>query len=186
MNRTLLVIGAVVGVTAITMVGGYIGTYTYAVETEEEIRAVYENNENVLGQFYQEVNESSQVVQQFTSDYRDVMTDIVQGRYGDDGIRGLATWINESGVELDPQLYTDLQQVITRGRNDFRDNQTRLIDLRRQYATHQRGFWNRMFYSMMAEPTFDLDTEYLPIRVREASEVFDSGIEEERQIFNRN
>lgn len=186
--KILLAVVAVIVVSIVMVISSLIGTYNSGVRYENQIEATVDNNEQILSAFYLELDESVQVTDMYASDFRAVMTDVMQGRYGDDGLQGaLATWVNESGVNFDSTMYERLQQIITRNRGRFSNEQTRLVNVRQQYENARESFPGVMFYSALGFPKLDLaDPRYNPITDQEASEAFDTGTEQRRTLRRDN
>lgn len=162
-----------------------VGVYNDAVSREEEIMAIHENNQNILGQFYAELDESVQITEMYADDFREVMTGMIQGRYGDDGMQAQWAWVQEQMPNMDSSMYQRLQQIVTRGRANFRDEQARQRDRIRQYNVIQRQFFSGMLLRMMGFPQVNMD-DYQPIIYSETVEVYETGIEQRRTIGSQN
>lgn len=179
---------AVIVVSTIMIISSFIGTYNSGVEYENQIEATVTNNEQILSAFYLELDESVQVTDMYADDFRDVMTGVMQGRYGENGLQGaLATFMTESGINFDSGMYERLQQIITRNRGAFRNEQTRLVTVRQNYENARERFPGVIFYSALGFPKLDLDDpRYNPITDAEASEAFETGTEQRRTLRRDN
>lgn len=186
MRAILITLGVIVGVivlTALVLAGGFINNYNYAVNVEEQIVATADNNEQVLSSFYNQLEESVQVQDIYAEDFRESMTAMLAGRYGDGGSQAAFQWIQEAMPNLDPSMYQEVQRLIQTGRTNFQNEQTRLVDLRRQYNTRLRNFPSNIYLGVLGFPKLDMDDpRYNPVVSGDAREVFDTGVEDARDI----
>lgn len=186
MRAILITLGVVVGAIVLLgalVAGGFIGNYNYAVSIEEQIDAKASDNEQVLSSFYNQLEETVQVQDIYADDFRESMTAMLAGRYGDGGSQAAFQWIQESMPNLDPSMYQEVQRLIQTGRTNFESEQTMLLDLTRQYKTRLRSFPDNIFLGTLGFPKLDLeDPRYQPVASGDAREVFDTGIEEARDL----
>ena len=145
--------GTIVGLGVIGSIGGavvlatvsYISAANLGNRSEAGIKATWENNENILAQYGQKVQEAAQVPGMMTDDLRKVFTESNASRYGASGSTATMQWIKEQNPNLSPDLYIQIQRIIESGRNEFQQNQTRLVDQKRTYETNlgsvYTGFW---------------------------------------------
>lgn len=173
---TVGVLLAVFGITVIT-------TYNGAVGLEESIRATADNNEQVLNQFYNRLEESVTVTDIYATDFRDSMTAMLAGRYGDGGSQATFQWIQESMPNLDAGMYQRVQELIEVDRNRFQQYQTRLIDQRRQYERSLRAFPSGMILGWFGFPNLDMDDpRYQAVSGADARAARETGTESARDL----
>jgi len=178
MNKNLIKL-AIAGIVVAVVAFGMIGVYNSSVKVEETIIAKADSVEQVFAQFGQKVKEVAQVPSMQADDVGKVFREAMEGRYGSDGSGAMFQWIQEQNPNLNSEVYTRIQSVIESGRNDFQRENQQLIDLRRTYKTSLRSFPGGMVRrTVFGFPTFDMDTQYVPISTSAAREVIERGYEE--------
>lgn len=184
--RAIAITAVVILVGFLMILGSLIGTYNTGVDTEQEIIATHGNNEVILSSFYAEIDEAVQVTEMYADDFREIMTGMIQGRYGEEGNQAQWAWVQEAMPNLDAGMYRELQQIVTRNRSTFRANQSVLVEQRTLYQARLRRFPSGIFLSLTGFPTFDMESEYMPVIYEDTIEVFETGVETRRSITNRN
>jgi hypothetical protein len=173
----LIVSGCIVVVVGIFLVANYISFANEGVKHEEGIKAAYEDNKNVLGQYSLKVVEAAGVTSKFAEDLTEVTTAALSGRYGENGSQATFQWIKENYPgTLDPALYGKVQQIIESGRTDFQNKQTALNDRKRVYNERLAFFWSGLWLGFAGYPKIDLD-EYKIITSQHAVDSFENGVE---------
>ena len=176
-------IGVIVAIVAVLAVIG-LGFITYASavafgsEQEEAILATQNDNRQVLAQTTTSIKEMAQVPTMAADDLSRVMESAFQGRYGENGSQAAVQLIVEAYPgQIDPVLYRNIQTRIESGRNQFMNNQTKLVDQKRVYQTNLRylvrGFWLRT----AGFPTIDLDA-IQPVSSTSANRAFETGVDD--------
>lgn len=174
-------IGALVFLLLVALVvwGQYTGAYRYGNKTEQQLTSIRENNQNIYAQGTQKVLEIAQVPGMFKDDYAAVIKADIEGRYGKDGSRATVQFLKEHDIHLDPSMYTKIQQTIEAFRDEFKNNQTRMIDVKRSYTTALgndyfmgQGWW----LNMAGYPKVDL-AQFKPIITDATDEVYKRGKE---------
>lgn len=155
----------------------YVSAVNYGAATESAIKAQYTQNQNVLGQYTQKVQEVAQVPGMMRDDLDKITKDAIQGRYGENGSKAVFQMIKEQNPNLDSKAYLKIQQIIEAGRDDFRDEQKKLIDLRRNYETNLNYFMKGFFLRLAGYPKINLD-DYKIITNTYTENAFKSGKEE--------
>ena len=162
----------------------YVSAYNTANTFEQQVPAIYENNEQVLGQYGQKLQEAAQVPGMMASDYTKIFKDVMVGRYGPDGSKAVFQMLTEQNPQLSPKIYEQLQRIIEAGRDDFKAEQTKLVDVKRSYRTSLGSFWTGTFMSLAGFPKikigFPAGTEdaYPAITTARASKTFENGQED--------
>lgn len=153
---------AILGVVVALMIGlvtNIVGIYNYGNRAEKQVVAEHKNLENVLGQYSIKVAEAAQVPDMYREDMKEVVDAALTGRYGENGSQAVFQWLKEdnSPAKLDSALYTKIQQIIEAGRNEFQNNQTRFIDIKRAYETELGYAWKGLWLGVFGYPRVDLD-----------------------------
>ena len=172
----MLVALGVVAAFVVVAIGSYISVANYGNRAEKEIIYVWENNENILSQYVQKVQEAAQVPSMQRDDLKQVVTEVMAGRYGKDGSKAVFQWIKEQNPQLDSRVYVKLQQIVEAGRDEFKTAQTSLIDAKRSYDTNLGYIWKGFWLSMAGYPKIDL-SKYKAISNDYASDAFKTGKE---------
>jgi Na+-transporting NADH:ubiquinone oxidoreductase subunit NqrC len=165
----IILLAATVGV-------AYINAANYGVRAEQEIQALWDDNQNVLGQYTLKMQEAAQVPEMYKNDFKEIVTAAMQGRYGADGSRATFQWIKENNLKFDSSMHAKLQTLIEAGRNEFQAKQTRLIDAKRVYQTSLGYVWRGFWLDMAGYPKIDLE-KYRPVVAGDTRQVFEAGVQ---------
>ena len=177
MKALLIGIVGVIAALILVVAGSYISNHNYGVTAETQIKAEYENMENILAQYSLKVMEVGQVPAMMRDDLSQVTKDAMSGRYGADGSKAMFQWIQENYPgQVDASLYTQIQQVMEAGRNKFENAQTKFIDVKRAYETSLGLFWKGLWLRIAGFPKIDLD-DYKIISSEHAKEAFETGVD---------
>lgn len=173
---TAIVVG---GVILIASVGSYISAANYGNATEARLRGKWEDNENIYGQGAQKVVEVAQVPAMYRDDVTAVTKAAIEGRYGENGSQAVFQMLREQNPQLDAKMYSKIQQVIESFRDEFKNSQTALIDIRRSYETNLGSVWTGFWLGVAGYPKVDL-SKYNIVTTDKAAETFrtkrDTGI----------
>ncbi len=172
---TMSIVGVIVSIIFIA-VASYISSANYGNTAENEIKAIWENNQNILAQYTQKVQEAAQVPTMMKDDLKEVVTAALSGRYGADGSKATFQWLKEQNPTVDAQLYRKIQQIVEAGRDEFKMSQTRLIDAKRAYSTNLGYVWKGMWMRFAGYPRIDLE-KYKAITNDYADNAFKTGKE---------
>ena len=155
---------------------GWWNASVYASKIEPQLTAEYENNQNILAQGQQMVQEAAGVTGMLTEDQSKIIKDAVSGRYGPDGAK--ATWLmlKEQNPQLDSGLYKKVQQLIESYRVEFKNAQTKMIDIKRQYESYLEHPWTGLWARMAGLPRVDLN-KFKPIITDRVEQVYANGKE---------
>jgi hypothetical protein len=169
------IIGAIVTI-AFICIASYVSSYNYGNTSEQEIKAIWENNQNILAQYGQKIQEAAQIPTMQRDDVAKVLTGALGARYGAAGSQASMQWIKEQNPSLDPKVYIHLQELIEAGRDEFKTSQTRLIDAKRAYSTNLGYLWKGMWMHIAGYPKINLD-DYKAITTDYAANAFKTGKE---------
>lgn len=161
---------------AVTVAVMYFSASNYGVKAEASLAAVWENNQNILGNYTLKVQEIASVPEMYKNDLKEVLQAEFTGRYGADGSKATMQWIHERANTFDSTMYTKIQQVIEAGRNEFQAAQTRLVDEKRAYVTELGTVPRSWFLSMAGFPRVDLN-KYKPVVAGDTAKAFETGVQ---------
>lgn len=180
MNKTvigLLAFVAVLVVMGFSAIGVGISANNEAVRMETGIAAQYSQCQNSLSQYSNKVAEAAQVPTMYKSDFKEIVSASMQGRYGQDGSKAAFQWLKEHNIAFDSTLYVQLQRMIEAGRNDFEREQKTLIDKRRQYETELGTIPSGVIMKVIGYPKIDL-AKYDIVKSGYANEAFEKKQED--------
>lgn len=175
-----IAVAAVIAVGAIGVVGSYVSAANYGNATEASLDAKLENNENIYANGTQKVIEIAQVPSMYVDAVSKVTKEAIGGRYGADGSKAVFQMLREQNPQIDAAMFTKIQQVIEAFRNEFQNNQTALVDLKRSYKTELGSVWKGFWLRIAGYPKNDLK-KYDIVTTDKARQTFetkrDSGIQ---------
>lgn len=183
-QRGAISTGAIVGIGMLSFIvivfliaaTSYISANNYGAGIEAQLNAEYDNNQNVLAQGQQKVLEAAQVPSMYKDDFKEIIAADVQGRYGKDGSKATFQWLKEHDIALDSAMYKKIQQLIESYRDEFKNSQTKMIDVRRQYETAQGYFWRGLWLRIAGFPKVDM-SKFKPIVTDSVQEIYKNGKE---------
>lgn len=179
--KTGMIVGlvAAASITSVVAVGAvsYISAYNVGNRLEQEIKATYKDNENILAQYGQKVVETAQVSDMYRDDVIKLTEAAIQGRYGADGSKAFFQALTEQNPTLDPAIYVQIQRVIEAGRNDFQSGQSKLISQKKVYETNLGSFWTGTWMTFAGYPKIDL-AQYDIVSTERATVAFETKREE--------
>ena len=178
--KAAAIVGGII-LAIVLLVGGviatsYISANNYGVTIEAQLRAERSNNQNILAGYTQKIKEAAQVPDMYVADLTKVTEAAIKGRYGQDGSKAVFQWLKEQNPNLDSKLYVKLQQIIEGGRDEFKNGQTKMLDVKRQYETQLGFFWRGMWLRIAGFPKINLD-EFKPVIIDSVEEAFAKGKE---------
>ena len=154
----------------------YISANNYGARIEAQLNAEYDNNQNILAQGQQKVLEAAQVPAMYKDDFKELIAADIQGRYGPNGSQATFQWLKERELNVDAQLYRKIQQLVESYRDEFKNSQTKMIDVRRQYEAEQGLFWRGMWLRIAGFPKVDM-TKFKPIVTDAVQDIYKKGKE---------
>jgi hypothetical protein len=150
---TIIVAIVVVLFIVILSIFGYAnGVRKDGINKETALSAQYAQNQNVLSNYINQFDESLGISDRAASKVNDIILAAVQGRYKDTsatpGSGGLFSAISEAYPDLTATTasYAKVQDLVESGRNDFKDNQTLLLDRIRDYKSWENNDLIRSFF----------------------------------------
>lgn len=175
-------VGVLVLVSVLFFAVNYISFYNYGVATERRLEAKLTDNRQLLARHGTQIMEMAQVNDMYRDDLIAVYTAALEGRYGEDGVSAVMTWITEQNPNVDPQLYIRLSQRIEANRNEFYNAQTQLIDMKRGYETELDSFWSGFWLrNIHGYPKLDMDSIVIVTSTR-SNQIYDAGVDDGMQI----
>ena len=141
------------------------GAYNAAVDYETRIEAQWNNNRNTLSQYNLKIQETVQIPEMYRDDFIKTINASMTGRYGEQGSQATMQWFKEHSITLPIQLYQQIQQMIEAGRNEFKNEQKKLIDLTRGYKKLTRTLWTGFLARQAGFPSDEFNWEKYKVLV---------------------
>ncbi len=139
MKKGLIVTLSIIGALLLSLLIGGSTLWSHrnvAVELEEKIAAQYKANQNSYDNMWKKFMELTQVTELQAKQMKDVYSGIISGRYQDQDL--LFKMVKEDNPKLDSGVYTQLQRQIESGRNSFKNDQDKILDIVREYNSNIR------------------------------------------------
>ena len=155
----------------------YISANNYGAAVEARLKAKQDDNRNIFAQYGQKIVEIAQVPEMYKNDLKEVVVGAIEGRYGENGSQATWQWIQEQNPTIDTGIYAKIQQTIVAGRDEFKNGQTGMLDIKRSYETSLGYFWKGMWLRIAGFPKINLDA-YRIVSTQRADKAFDTGRED--------
>ena len=170
---------AVTFVTVAFVILSYIGAYDKGVRYEQEIKAAWENNEQILGSFKVKLMNAIGTSKMNAGQVTALIEAANKARYGGEGSKASWQWLQENNLQLDQSINKQILQIVEAGQDEFKVAQTRMIDTKRSYSTAiekqyllGEGWWLKM----AGFPRINL-ADYKTISSEGAQEAFKTGVD---------
>lgn len=157
-----IIVAVVAAVSVFALVTSYNSTRNGIIQRESALTAQYLDNQNELSSYVLTVKEAMGVANVATEAVDKIITDAIQGRYEDKGNSGVgeAQFVVNAVHEAYPDIngvnvnYQNVQNAIIGGREAFKNQQTKLLDMIREYDTYrQTGLIHSTLVSWVGAPT---------------------------------
>ena len=140
------------------------GTRGTVITKENALIAQYKDNQNELSTYILQFNESLGIADRQSDKLNEIILDAVKGRYDNDtslqpGTGGaMFSAIAEAYPDLTAttELYAQVQELVVSGRNAYKNKQSKLLDLIRDYNTYLN---QDIFRSWVIDTFIDAPTE---------------------------
>lgn len=150
----------------------YNSYYSLGNSTEKNIESLNQKSESVLSNFSTSILELTKVSDKYKDDLKEVIKQSLQGRYGEDGSKAVFQFLQEQNLNLDSNLYLNIQNALIAGRKEFKNSQERIIDVCKQYKTELDGLVSGAMLRFMNYPKIDLKDKCEIISDEQTRETF--------------
>lgn len=147
----------------------------HAVRLHNKVEAQYKDNQNEYDNMWKKFKELTQVTDLQAEQMKDVYTDLISGRYNDENL--LFKSIQESNPQLTSDVYVQLQREISAGRESFKNCQTKILDVVREYNDYVE---TKIFMIVLGKEPLDVD-DYV-ITSDKTEDAFDSKKDDEIKL----
>jgi hypothetical protein len=176
MNYKILTIA---GLSVILLFGSFLIMKISYGNKDAEIRnmisAKQKDNENVYDSVWKIINQQAQVSNEYKNAFKEIYPELIAGRYSSGG--EMMKWIQESNPNFDISLYKQLMVSIEAQRMRFSENQTRLLDYKREHDNLITKVPSKWFIS-------NIPVEVMIVTSTKTTEVFTSGTDDDVKLFN--
>lgn len=162
--KTLIIVGAIALV--ILIIGGSIfgkvnTLRNEGIARESQLVAQYKDNQQILSTYILQFNETLGIADRQSEKLNNILLDAVKGRYDNDtslqpGTGGqMFSAITEAYPDLTAtsEIYSKVVDQVTSGRNEYKNAQSKLLDLIREYNTwRETGFVESTINDMLGFP----------------------------------
>lgn len=190
--------GTVAAIAAIAFFVALNGNQKDMVRREQALSAQYQDNQNELSTYISTIKETIGVADRNTEALDQVLADAIKGRYDGEtsaqpGTGALFSAITEAYPDLTSlsMPYAKVQDAIISGRQAYKNAQTKLLDMLREYETWKNsGFIHSRMVALVGAPSDNLraqigtavsrgpdalDQMYLIVLAGEAQDAYTSG-----------
>jgi len=157
--------GLVVLIIALVGYGNINAINTEGVQRETALVAQYKDNQNELSTYILQFKESLGIADRGADKLDEIILNAVKGRYGDDanGVDPTGGSMFSAIAEAYPDLtatsesYAKVQDLVVSGRNAYKNKQTKLLDMVRDYQTwSETGLIKRQMIDFLGFPSKSL------------------------------
>jgi len=160
----LIVLGCLVlvsGMKSCSFFRGCIQKENGIIASDEHLAAVISSKDNIL-------DGQSQVVKQYSKTVLQAIEAVMSGRYGNGGSGAVMQWIQENNPEIDPSIYTKLQQAIETLFINIQIANDQQIAKVNNYRNYYQDPLNLPFARIFGFPRIDMEKYGKPIISRNA------------------
>jgi hypothetical protein len=180
MSKTAIVLSVLLG--SVVVAGG-MGFMTYIEYSNSEVKlraqakAQQKNLENVFDNTWKIISQQAQVAESYKDAFAKIYPDIMQGRYGNARGGSLLSFVTEANPTFEVKLYDRLQVSIEAQRTNFTNEQTKLIDIKREHDVLRTTIPASWFIG--SRPELDI----VIVTSTKTDNAFKSGKDDDTDIF---
>lgn len=152
--------------------------YNSAVTMENDVTRVGQDSQTELSKHVMKIRELAQVPEIYIDGLTKVTRESMQGRYGEDGSKAVMQWIQEQNLQVDSNVYLNIQAEISAGRNAFTQSQQRMNEVCRNYKNMLDYLFTGNVVRVMGFPRIDLATVCRPVTDGHTAEAFATGMQQ--------
>jgi len=131
-----------------------------ATRFELTLKAIKQNNENILDVYSQQLRESAQTPSITSDNLQDVFNEAIDAHYKMMGSQATMAWLKSKNPTLDPKIYNKLLKLTNEGRARFEKSKLLMIDAKRAYITALDSIPIGMFMRLAGYPRINLGAPF--------------------------
>lgn len=113
------------------------------------IEAKFKDNQQIYSSIRIKIEQAGLVANEYADQVIRAFNESISNRYGGGGVKGAMLWIHEQNPNIDPSVYTKIQQLVEGEFGKFEANQTTLLDMGRTYKNTISTFPNNIIASFL-------------------------------------
>lgn len=134
MNKVILYVSlgavALLGLLYLSMSVSYTND---EIAIRKQVEAQQEKLHVVFDATWKIIQQKAEVADQYKDAFAKIYPELMAGRYGNSRGGALMSWVTESNPNFDVSLYRDLSNAIEGQRTNFANEQSRLVDMKREH-----------------------------------------------------
>jgi hypothetical protein len=173
--KALIVILIVVIIPVLGFFGMYVTYHNKDAELRNLIETKQRDNTNVFDATWKIIKQQANVAEEYKDSFKEIYPELIAGRYSNDG-GTMMKWIQEHNPEFDSSLYKQLMVSIESQRLLFMENQTRLLDFKREHDNLRTRIPSSFFVS-------NIPIEVMIVTSSQTDQVFQTGKDDDVSLF---
>lgn len=163
--------GGIIALVVVLLFGAIVfGMYINSTNTEITLREQVVAQDDVcrsnFDKMFKVIAQTAEVPGEFMKQskeaFKEIYLPIMEGRYSNDRGGALMSWVHEHNPEFDLKaasgMYEQLQRTIEANRQEFFNEQKKLIDIHREHTSYIKRFPARMFVGDVGEIDINIIT----------------------------
>lgn len=147
------------------------------IEMRNLIEAQVETRNANYDKAWTTIKQQAQLTERYANDFKEVYRGMLEGRYGENGSQAVFQWIQEQNPQLDPSLYTTVQTTIEAQRQEFFNEQRKLISYDREHKVLRQQFPGNLFVGSRPDVEFNI------IMAEQTQSTIETGVEKNIEVF---
>ena len=178
MKNPLLIAGIVILLTLVVLYAGLSISYgNQYVRMVNLLKAKQTDNTSEFDNMWKKIQQTAQVSEKERDSLKDIFNSYAQARTGGDNNQLLMKWIHESIPQVTPDLFKNLQNIITASRDSWTMRQKELIAMKMELDNLLETFPGSFLLS--GKPTVEIKV----ITSSKTEKTFDSGKDDDVNLF---
>lgn len=166
----VVVLGAIVG-------GSYISYHNTWTDKNNLYEEQLEVDKVIYDEVWKVIKQQASVSDQYAEKFKENYLAIMEGRYGDDGLKTTFAWVTEANPQFDASMYKQLMSTIESQRAKFTRNQQRLVSIHKELKNLKQKFPSSIFLGGKELP------ELVTVTSSKTEKTFETGKEDDVDIF---
>jgi hypothetical protein len=149
------------------------------IQIRKQVEAQQEKLHVVFDATWKIIQQKAEVADQYKDAFSKIYPALMAGRYGNARGGALLSFVTESNPNFDVTLYKDLSNAIEGQRMNFANEQSRLVDMKREHDTLCEMFPGNMFLKSRDNIQIDIVTS------AKTEDTFKSGQDNDVSLFSK-
>jgi hypothetical protein len=149
------------------------------ITIRKQVEAQQEKLHVVFDATWKIIQQKAEVADQYKDAFAKIYPALMAGRYGNQRGGALLSFITESNPNFDVTLYKDLSNAIEGQRTNFANEQSRLVDMKREHDTLCEVFPGSLFLKSRDDIKIDIVTS------AKTEDTFKSGQDNDVLLFQK-